>query len=107
MKWIGITILLLVVLSTAVFAVDFNQQISDEDKEQFDNILQPIMRIYNLVKYALSVLAVLFLLFAAGTFIISGKDQAKRESAKTMMVYVIIGLVIIWVAPLIVSFMVG
>ena len=90
-----------------VLAVDFNQQLSSQDKATFDNILEPVMKVYNFVKYAATVLAVLYLLFAAVTFIINANDQAKRDSAKTMSMYVIGGLILIWVAPLIVQFMVG
>ena len=107
MKWLATILFLLLVVAPMVYAVDFDQELSDEDKATFDNILEPVMKVYNFIKYALTVLAVLFLLFAAGTFIISGRDQAKRESAKTMMVYIVIGLIVIWVAPLIVAFMVG
>jgi uncharacterized membrane protein len=106
MKWLAIAVLALMLCTTVVFAVDFSADISDEDKETFDSILEPVMKVYNFIKYSLSVLAVLFMLFAAGTFIVSGRDQSKRESAKTMMIYIIFGLIIIWVAPLIVEFLV-
>ena len=33
-----------------VMAVDFNQPISSEDKQTFDQILEPVMKIYNLAK---------------------------------------------------------
>jgi uncharacterized membrane protein len=89
-----------------VMAVDFNQTISDQDKATFDNILSPVMKVYNFVKYAATVLAVIFLVFAGVTFIMSGSDQAKRESAKMMATYIVIGLIIIWVAPLVVSYLV-
>lgn len=94
-------------LAPLTMAVDFDQELSDEDKETFDGILAPVMKVYNFVKYAATVLAVLAFIFAGVTFIISGNDQAKREQAKKTGIYVIIGLIIIWVAPLIVGFMVG
>jgi len=103
MKWLA-TLLIVLCLTPFAFAFDFDGELSEEDKEAFDNILEPVMKVYQFVKYALTILAVLFLLFAAGTFIVSGKDHAKRESAKTMMIYVVVGLIIIWVAPLIVGF---
>ena len=88
-------------------AVDFNQEISSADKATFDNILEPVMKIYNFVKYAATVLAVVFLVFAGVTFIMSGSDQAKREQAKMMATYIVIGLIVIWVAPMIVGYLVG
>ena len=90
-----------------VLAVDFNQTISAQDKQTFDSILSPVMKIYNFVKYAATILAVIVLLFAGITYIISGSDPAKREQAKNMAMYVIIGFVVIWAAPLIVNFIVS
>ena len=106
MKW-AILMLLLFLSLPAVFAVDFDQDLSDDDKATFDNILEPVMKIYNFVKYTATVLAVLFLIFAGVTFIMSGNDQAKREQAKMMATYIVIGLIVIWVAPLIVGYLVG
>ena len=104
MAWLA---LLLVLSIPTVMAVDFDAEMSEEDQETFDQILEPIMKVYNFIKYSATVLAVLFIIFAGVTFIMSGNDQAKRESAKSMAMYVVIGLIIIWVAPLIVGFLVG
>lgn len=90
-----------------VSAADFNNTISDQDKQKFDQILEPVMKIYNLVKYAATVLAVIILLFAGITYMTSGADPKKRDNAKNMAMYVVIGLVVIWAAPLVVSFIVG
>lgn len=90
-----------------VMAVDFNQTVSADDKASFDQILSPIMKIYNLVKYSATVLAVVVLLFAGVTYIISGSDPGKRQQAKSMAMYVVIGLIVIWAAPLVVNFIVG
>lgn len=102
---LGLFVSLLVLQFVA--AVDFNQNISAQDKQSFDQMLQPVLKIYNLVKYVASTIAVLVLLFAGVTYIISGNDPAKREQAKNMAMYVVIGLVVIWAAPLIVNFIVG
>lgn len=103
----GLLAILAIMALPAILAVDFNQQLSSADKSTFDSILAPVMKVYNFVKYTATVLAVLFLVFAGITFIINGNDQAKRESAKQMALYTIIGLIVIWVAPLVVQFMVG
>ena len=105
-KW-GLMLLMLLMLSNVVLAIDFDSNISDEDRNTFDHILEPVMKIYNFIKYSATVLAVVFLVFAGISFIASGGDQGKREQAKMMGTYVVIGLIIIWVAPLIVSFLVG
>jgi len=43
------------------------------------------------------------MLFAGITYISSGSDPGKREKAKSMVMYVIIGLAVIWAAPFIVD----
>lgn len=107
MKWIALSIMLMLIVIPHTLAVDFDQDISDEDKETFDEILEPVMKVYSFVKYAATVLAVLYLIFAGISFIVNGKDQAKRESSKQMMIYVVLGLIVIWIAPLVVGFFVG
>ncbi len=98
---------LLLLAIPASLAVDFDEDISTEDKATFDKILDPVMKIYQFVKYAATVLAVLFLLFAGVTFIMSGNDQGKRESAKMMSTYIVVGLVVIWIAPILVQFLIA
>jgi uncharacterized membrane protein len=105
-KIFSLFLLALLLLPLGVLAADFNSSITPQDQQTFDQILQPVMKIYNFVKYAATVLAVVFLVFAGVTFIASGNDQAKREQAKMMMTYIVIGLIIIWVAPLVVSYLV-
>ena len=97
---------MLLLLLPSTLAVDFNSSISQEDQDTFDNILSPVMKIYNFIKYAASVIAVVFLVFAGVTFITSGSDQAQRERAKSMATYILIGLIVIWIAPLIVGYLV-
>lgn len=101
------TCLLVLVLADFVLAVDFNQDISSEDQSTFDQILEPIMKIYNLVKYMATAIAGVVLLFAGITYMTTGNDPRKRENAKGMTMYVIIGLIVIWMAPLVVQFIVG
>ena len=102
-----LVLFVLLVLPTVVLATDFGGNITAEDKVAFDQMLTPVMKVYNFVKYAATAIAVVFLVFAGVTFMISGSDQAKREQAKSMAMYVVIGLMVIWVAPLVVQFIVG
>lgn len=102
-----ITLMVFTFLIQFVSAVDFDNDLSDEDKEAFDEILEPVMKIYNFVKYSATVIAVMVLLFAGITYITAGSDPGQREKAKNMSTYVIVGLVVIWAAPLIVNFIVG
>lgn len=103
----GLVFLLSIFAMQFVSGADFDQDISDEDKESFDEILEPVMKIYNLIKYSATVLAVVVLLFAGLTYMTAGSNPAKREQAKNMVMYVVIGLIVIWVAPLIVNFIVS
>lgn len=77
------------------------------DQADFEEILHPITTIYNLVKYAATVIAGLMMLFSGITYISSGSDPGKREKAKNMMMYVIVGLIVIWAAPFVVDLILG
>ena len=70
MKQILLIFLLLgVILSTGlVLATDFSGNITQQDQQKFDQILEPVMKIYNFIKYAATALAVVFLVFAGITF---------------------------------------
>lgn len=105
---LGFLALVLTLLATNIaMAIEFDKEISEEDKATFDKILEPVMKIYNLVKYVVSLIAVFVLLFAGITYMTSGSDPGKREKAKNMAMYVVIGLVVIWAAPWVVNFIVG
>jgi len=73
----------------------------------FDEVLKPLTTVYNLVKYAATVIAGLVMLFAGITYISSGSDPGKREKAKNMVMYVIVGLIVIWAAPFVVDLILG
>ena len=73
----------------------------------FDEILKPIQAIYDLVKYSVTIIAGLILLFSGITYMLSGADPGKREKAKSMVMYVLIGLAVIWAAPFIVKLIIG
>ena len=68
-------------------------------------ITEPINKIYDLVKTVISVVAVLAITFAGAKFMFSGDNIQAREGAKSTLGYAIVGLVVVWVAPLIVGFL--
>jgi hypothetical protein len=76
-------------------------------ESDFEQILAPLTTIYNLIKYAATVIAGLVMLFAGITYISSGSDPGKREKAKNMVMYVIVGLIVIWAAPFVVDLILG
>jgi len=100
-------VLFLAMMAAQFVMADFGDPPSAADRETFDEILEPIMKIYNLVKYSATVLAVVVMLFAGVNYMTSGSNPAKREQAKNMIMYVLIGLIVIWAAPLLVGFVVG
>lgn len=81
--------------------------VSAASNQDFDQILTPLQTIYDLAKYAATTIAGLVLLFAGIMYITSGADPGKREKAKNMVMYVIIGLMVIWAAPFVVKLILG
>ncbi len=77
------------------------------DTTTFDSILKPIQAVYDLVKYSVTIVAGLIMLFAGITYITSGSEPGKREKAKNMVMYVLIGLAVIWAAPFLVKLVLG
>ena len=76
MKYLAI---LLFLLLPSIHAVDLNQELSDEEKETFDEMLTPVMKVYNFVKYVTTVIAALYLLFVGIQFMTAGSDQRKHD----------------------------
>jgi type IV secretory pathway VirB2 component (pilin) len=95
----------LIALAPLVMAFDLNGTITPDEKTKFDEILSPVQKIYNFVKYVATAIAVIFMLYAGISYMTSGNDVKKRDTAKSIFSYVIIGLIIIWAAPLIVGFL--
>jgi predicted small integral membrane protein len=83
-----------------------NTTVSPEDKAKFDTILTPVMKIYNFIKYIASAVALVFLLYGGISYMTSGNDPRQKDSAKNIIMYVVIGLLVIWAAPLIVELLV-
>ncbi len=77
---------------------------SSSDISTFNSILEPVMKVYNFVKYAASFLALLFLVFAAIQMFMNNNPMEK-EVAKTRMMYIVIGMIVIWVAPIAVNYL--
>ena len=99
-------ILILIILSSGLVlgAIDFNEELTNAERQQFDEILAPVMKIYNFIKYAATVIGVLMMMFSGITFIMANGEQAKKEKAKHMATGVIVGLIVIWIAPLVVQY---
>ena len=98
-------VLLLLAIPIVLGAADFNQDLTAQEQETLNEILRPVMKVYNFIKYAASVIGVLMLVFAGITVVTSGGDTGKKEKAKNMAAGVVFGLILIWVAPLIVRYL--
>lgn len=81
--------------------------VSAATQSDFEDILKPLQTIYDLVKYTATVVAGLIMLFSGLIYISSGSDLGKREKAKNMVMYVIVGLMVIWAAPFVVDLILG
>lgn|GEM_PF-5728641 len=68
-------------------------------------ITAPLNRIYDLAKAIVSVVAVIAITIAGARFMFSGDDIKQREASKTMVGYCVIGLVVVWIAPLMVNYL--
>lgn len=95
--------LILLFILPSVLAINLSTTITAEQKQDFDQILEPVMKLYNFAKYVSTLVAGMFLLFGGITFMSSGNDPYKRQQAKSILTYVVVGLVVIWAAPFLVS----
>ena len=106
MKTVILILLLLLLTAVPVMAYEFDGM-SSSDKATFDQILKPVMKIYNFIKYAATVVGAIVMLVSGVSYMMSGYDPKKREQAKNMAMYVIIGLLVIWAAPMMVNLLVN
>ena len=68
-------------------------------------ITAPLTKIYDLVKAVVSIIGVLALTYAGARFMFSGDNLQARENAKSIVTYALAGLVLVWIAPLVVNFL--
>ncbi|MDP2750826.1 MAG: pilin [Nanoarchaeota archaeon] len=90
-----------------ISAADMNATITAQEKAQFDKILEPVMKIYHLLLYLVSAVAIIYAVYIGIQFMLSGSDAKKRDEAKHSLTYVGIGLLVIWAAPYVVQMLIG
>ena len=88
-----------------LLALLFFAQVALAAEGEIEEITAPLTRIYDLVKAVISVVAILAITFAGVKFMFSGDNIQAREGAKSMVGYCVAGLVIVWVAPLLVGYL--
>lgn len=69
------------------------------------DITAPINKIYDLIKSIVSIVGIIAITIAGAMYMMSGSNIQSRENSKNMVSYAIVGLVLVWVAPLIVSYL--
>jgi hypothetical protein len=69
------------------------------------DITAPITKIYDLIKGVVAVIGIIAITIAGALYMFSGANIQQRENAKSMVSYAIIGLVLVWVAPLLVGYL--
>lgn len=104
--WLAVALLLMLVVTipAALSEPDFNKKLTADEQKQVDAILAPVMKVYNTIKYVATVVGVLMLSFAGVALASSGADPEQKKKAKNTVIGVVVGLIVIWVAPLIVKF---
>lgn len=70
-----------------------------------NDITEPITKIYDLIKGVVSVVGVISITVAGAMYMFSGSNIQARENSKSMVTYAVVGLVLVWVAPLIVTYL--
>ena len=69
------------------------------------DITAPITKIADLAKGIVSVLGVIAITVSGALYMFSGNNIVARENAKSMVSYAVAGLVLVWVAPFLVSYL--
>ena len=90
-----VVLVLFLFLSPVAFAADAG----------VEAILEPLNKIKELVIGAVSIFAVIVIIVAGVKFMVSGDNIQAREGAKSMLTYAVLGLVVVWIAPLLVDFL--
>lgn len=67
---------------------------------------QPICKLYGMIRFFGTIVGVLMAAYS-GFVLASSHEMSERNSAKGLIAGVVIGLIIIWLAPLIVTNLVG
>ena len=72
-----------------------------------DKIKEPLNRVYSVVQALVSVVGVIVISFAGFKFMVSGENVQARESSKQMLSYAVVGLMVVWMAPFLVNYLVS
>lgn len=105
MRRIIFMLVLLFVMVTPVLAAIDMGGVSSADKLTFNQILQPVKKIYNLIKYIATFVACAMAVYAGVIYITSAGEPRRKENAKQMITFVLIGLMVVWATPYVIDLM--
>ncbi len=91
MNWKKFQIVVLGLLLTANLAL--------AETTELEPILAPVNKVAELVKAVVNVVAGLAITIAGAMYLFSGNNLQARENAKSMLMYAVVGLIIINLAP--------
>ncbi len=91
-----------------VYAIDFddlNDDLSSREQRSLQKMFQPIVKLFNLIKYLGSILAGVMLAWGSVNLMTSGDDFKKRKESKEKLTMTMIALGVLWTIPLFLDFM--
>jgi len=103
MRWSTVVPFLITLFLVSAFFVPVVHA-ADAD---LDKIKEPLNRVYSVIQAVVSVVGVIVITFAGFKFMGSGENVQARESAKQMLSFAVIGLMIVWIAPHLVNYLVS
>lgn len=83
--------------------VELDTQLTQDEIDEFNTLLTPVMKIYNFIKYVITVVAAVCMMYAGITYMTSGADPKKRDTAKHIATYTVVGLILIWATPYVIT----
>ncbi|GAJ16254.1 unnamed protein product [marine sediment metagenome] len=93
-------LLLLVLVLSLILPIGFAEdvELTEGQEAGMAKIKTSILQIYEMVKWVATAIGALMLAFVGMKFMTSGNDPHARNEAKTMATYIVIGLIVIWLA---------
>ena len=105
MEWKKSTLVAFLVLFLVPTFAGFVHAQSPVESASIEEILEPLNKVYDLTRSAVGVIGCIALVVAGAMYLFSGNNIQSRENAKNMMTYSVIGLMVVYTAPMLVGYM--
>ena len=86
-------------------ANEYYPPLGNSDKTMFKEMFKPVFNFLGLIPYAASVAAVFYILYAGFNMVTAGYDAEKKEQGKATIGLTILGLGVVWAAPMLVDYL--